>query len=164
MRWGGGVKSAWLGVFLVQSWRFLVVQNFILFDFVTHIWIQRHILTFWRRMFEFWQNFELWSSYFEFWCQNLKIISFEGWRGGRVLGTSRRFCHRCPEKMYRPPLARLNSVYTLENTSARECFFQIKFETWKTFVGYQKNTAYCILSDIFWFSNLNGWSSSPGLF
>ena len=150
MRWGGGVKSAWLGVFLVQSWRFLVVQNFILFDFVTHIWIQRHILTFWRRMFEFWQNFELWSSYFEFWSQNLKIISFrgEGGKGGWVLGTSGRFCHGCPGKMYRPPLAKLNPVYILENTSARECFYEIELETWINLI--QCNTIDCAKLRLMW--------------
>jgi len=31
--WWVGVKSVGLGVFLVQSGRFLVVQNFILFEF-----------------------------------------------------------------------------------------------------------------------------------
>jgi len=68
-------KLAGLGVFHVQSRRFLMVQNFIYLNL-------GQIFEFWHYIFEFeFYLFEFWRHTFEFWHQNQIIGSFRRVRG-----------------------------------------------------------------------------------
>ena len=50
---GEWVKSVGFGVFLVLNERFLVVQKLFDLNLVCDIWILRHMVIFWHKMFEF---------------------------------------------------------------------------------------------------------------
>jgi len=79
-------KLAGLGVFLVQSGRFLVVQKFIYLNLGSNISILAPCIWNWRYIFEFWHHtFEFWRCLFEFWRQNLKTEFFRRVWGGWVL-------------------------------------------------------------------------------
>jgi len=81
-----GNKSSAPGGFLVQSGKFLVVQNSFILNFC--------------------QNFEFWRHVFEYWCQNCKSCVLEGYGGGMGGSprTSGRFWHQCRKKKFRPLL------------------------------------------------------------